>query len=185
MIISKSKPKELRSKLFKGAPPVIREIDINHDMAVLWAAHKKGAFNLPEVTQEEFRNEMNGLLGQFNFGWMIEDVNSKFSSGRGPVTMVVGVFNQWELEPKFFVFPWATLHNRLRCGVSFVQKSRYSKDIGIITIMADSKRYWSRVRKYFMAPEVPRDKGVLGYVGRIPDGNITEDRHIYYIRCRA
>lgn len=154
-------------------------------MGVLWAAHKGGAFSLPEMDQAQFVEAMKEFLSRFNIGWMIEDDNYKFGEKRGPVAIVLGVYNNWELEPQFFLFPWATGKNKLRCGVSFVQKARYSHDIGIVTIYDTGRRYWSKVRNYFMSPTTPKDKGVLGYVGRIPQGNVTKDRHIYFIRCRA
>lgn len=176
------KPKERRDRLFKTSRPNIRELTLvdqhgyTKDMAILWGAYKQGAFNLPDVSQEEFATIMADSIAEFQKKWMIEDNTSKFESGYGPVGMVYAVYNGWELIPSIELFSWASTRNKLRAAVSFLQMMRYDKTIGIVSVnsLKDSKNFFNHVSKY----------GVLKYVGKIPDGDERGDKYLYYIRGR-
>ena len=176
------KPKERRDRLFKSSRPNIRELSlVDHqgytkDMSILWGAYKQGSFKMPEVSQEEFADYMMSEINPYQKKWLIEDANAKYESGYGPVGMVCAAYNGWELEPHLEVFDWATKRNVLRLAVSFFQMMRYDKSIGIVNVysLKDSKNFFNHISKY----------GVLKYAAKIPDGDESGDRYIYYIRGR-
>ena len=175
------KPRELRERLFKSGRPHIRPLEVfnedgtyGRDMGVLWAAYKKGSFDLPEMEQGEFADYMIQTLSGYNVGWMVEDVNKKFSEGRGPVGIFAGAVNEWELEPHFDPFTWATKRNRLKAVVSFLQMMKHDREVGIVNVYSLNKdaEFYKRMKKY----------GVLYYVGKVPHGDIRGDRHIFFVR---
>lgn len=171
-------PKERRDRLFKSSRPNIREMSLmdnegyTKDMGILWGAYKMGSFG--ETTQEDFAHHMMSEVQPYAKKWLVEDFNAKYESGYGAVGMVCAVYNGWELEPRLEMFPWSTPRNTLRTAVSFLQMMRYNKDIGIVNIysLEDSKKFFHHVSKY----------GVLNYATKIPNGDASGDRYIYYVR---
>ena len=177
------KPKERRDRLFKTSRPNIRKIELfgedgfGRDMGVLWGAYKMGSFrDMPEMTQEQFAEYWVNVAAEYQKRWMIEDVNTKFSEGRGPIGVMMAVYNGWELEPHFEPFAWATPKNILKGVVGFLQMMRYDKDVGIVNVysLKDTKRFFKHVTNY----------GVLRYATEIPNGDIRGDRYIFYVRGR-
>lgn len=175
-------PKERRDRLFKSSRPNVRELDFSNakDMAVLWEAYKRDTFSsmLPdEMEKPEFINAMMQVLSGYNAGWMIEDKTPAFKDEAAPVGIMVAAANDWEMEPHFEPFPWATSRNRLRAVTAFLQKMRYDKDVGIVNVHAlnKDKRFFKHIAKNY---------GVLNYLGRIPHGDARGDRHIFYVRGR-
>lgn len=176
------KPKERRDRLFKSSRPNIREMSLvdqqgyTQDMSILWGAYKQGSFKIPEVSQEEFADYMMSEVNPYQKKWLIEDANTKYESGYGPVAMVCAAYNGWELEPHLEVFDWATKRNILRLAVSFFQMMRYDKSVGIVNVysLKKTKNLFNHIAKY----------GVLKYAAKIPDGDERGDRYIYYIRGR-
>ena len=176
------KPKERRDRLFKTSRPNIREMSLideqgyTKDMGILWGAYKQGSFDLPEVTQEEFATNMLNETTPYSKKWLIEDKNSQFGGGYGPVGMVCAFYNGWELEPHLEVFSWATKRNILRVAVSFFQMMRYDKEVGIVNVhsLKDTTGFFNHVEKY----------GVLKFAAKIPDGDKRGDKYVYYIRGR-
>lgn len=173
--------KQRRDRLFKTSRPNIREMSLvdqqgyTKDMGILWGAYKEGSFDLPEGSQEEFAQYMMQEVNPYDKKWMIEDSNA-FCGGYGPVGMMCGVYNGYELEPHFQAFSWATPRNILRAIVSFLQMMRYDKEIGVVNVhsLKESKRLFNHVCRY----------GVLTYATKIPHGDIRGDRYIYYVRGR-
>jgi len=176
------KPKERRDRLFKTSRPNIREMELvnqqryTKDMSILWGAYKRGSFDLPDISQEDFAEVMIGATGPYQKKWMIEDSNSKFSDGYGPIGMVCAAYDGWELTPSLEMFSWASPRNALRAAVSFFQMMRYDKGVGIVSInsLKDEKNFYNHVSRY----------GVLKYIAKIPNGDERGDRYMYYIRGR-
>lgn len=177
-------PKEHRDLLFKTGRPYIRPIElirddaVGKDMGVLWGAYKRDSFeDMPELAQAEFADFMLDLAANYTMGWIIEDKNSQFKDGFGPIGMVMAVYNGWELEPHFEPFSWASPRNILRATVSFFQMMRYDKSIGIVNVYSlnRDKRFFKHVTHY----------GVLRYLGCIPHGDVRGDRHIFFVRGRG
>lgn len=177
------KPKDARERLFKHSKPHIRPISIlredgnfGNDMGVLWAAYLKGSFkDLGELNQEDFTEKAIEFLKRFDFAWMCEDKNAKFSNGVGPVGLIVGRFNGWSLEPHWTPFSWATARNRLRTAVSFFQMARYEKGVGVLNVYSNEENlgFFNRLKKNY---------GVIYYIGKFPRGDYGEDRYIFYAR---
>ena len=177
------KPKERRDRLFKTSRPNIRKMTLvdqqgySPDMNILWGAYKLGSFEIEEgVEQDEFAELMTHEIQPYTKKWIVEDDNSKFNSGYGPIGMIVAVYNGWELEPHLEVFSWATKRNILRLTVSFFQMMRYDKEVGIVNVysLKETTGLFNHIQKY----------GVLKYAAKIPDGDVGGDRYIYYIRGR-
>lgn len=176
------KPKEYRDRLFRTGKPNIREAELwngenyGKDMAVLWATYKKGMFGDLDISQEDFSEYILDEAAQYPKRWVIEDKNSNFKDGYGPVGLLMAVYNGWEMEPHIEHFPWATTKNKLRSVVSFLQMMRYDKDVGIVNVYAvgKEKRFFKHITKY----------GVLNYAARIPHGDEKGDRHIFWVRGR-
>lgn len=175
------KPKQKRDRLFKSSRPNVRPLELfadngyGKDMAILWAAYKKDSFSdMPEMDQEEFGEFITDMVSGYNNGWIVEDSNSNFSDGSGAIALVLAAQNDWELEPHFEKFTWATPRNILRGAVSFLQMMRYSKDVGIVNLysLKKSKHLFDHLTEY----------GVARYVGRVPHGDFRGDRYIYYTR---
>lgn len=175
------KPKEKRDRLFKSSRPHVRPLELfdngkySKDLAILWAAYKKGSFpEMPEMDQSEFTEFILDIASQYSKGWMIEDNNSQYKDGHGAIGFMFAADNGWEVEPHFESFEWATPRNILRSVVSFLQMMRYSKDVGVVNIysLSDSKKFYDHLIGY----------GVTRYVGKVPHGDIRGDRYIYYTR---
>lgn len=171
-------PKQHRNRVFRSGKPVIRELKLDNfdDMKWLWAAYLKGSFNLPEaMTQEEFTNRLLDILSQFEIAWMIEDTNSHFSDGQGPIGWVAANYNGWKLAPHFEAFSWATPKNVLKANVAFLHKMQYNKDIGVIVVstLKDHQKFYKRLEKY-----LPR----LEFSGRIPKGTPKGDNYLFSMR---
>jgi len=177
------KPKEARDRLFRDSKPNIRPVSIinedgsmGKDMGILWAAYLKGTFqNLGKLTQEEFTEEAIKYFSRYQLAWIIEDRNRKFSSGYGPVGLVVGIFNGWALEPHWIPFSWASARNRLRTAIAYFQMMKYEKDVGVINVFSGEKdyRFFQRIGKKY---------GVIYYIGKFPRGDFGEDRYMFYGR---
>lgn len=171
-------PKERRDKLLKNRP-FIRPLQIydegnyHKDIAVLWAAHKTKPFYSfdPDLSQDRFASEIEKVSNEVNL-LLVEDNNTSFDTGRGPVCLIGVLDDSWKIEPRAEFFNWATKRNRLRVAVSFLQWVQY-KPIGVCVVKApqDSKRLFDHCHRY----------GVLFYVGKILGGCPDGDEYIYSI----
>lgn len=179
-----SKPKEFRDRLFKSGKPNVRRVDLlnddgyGKDMGVLWAAYKMGSFDsIPTgLSQEDFAHLILGFSYNFDLGWMIEDRNIKYSSGIGPVGIMLAKYDGWSLEPHFESFAWASKKNIFRAFVSYFQMMRYDKDVGVVNVysMNNDVAFFKHLKEY----------GVLNYVGRVPGGSRFGDKNVFYVRGR-
>jgi len=175
------KPKQKRDRLFKRGKPYIRPISImlddgyGKDMAILWASYKEKSFPVmsDDLSQEEFAEFILNITNDYNKGWIIEDKNSKFKDGYGPIGMMVAVYNGYELEPHYEPFSWSTSRNTLGAIVSFLQMMRYDKTVGIVNVYSlnENKSFFDKVTEY----------DVLKYATCIPKADMGKDRYIYYI----
>lgn len=175
-------PKEKRDRLLKNRP-LIRPLRIynnenniksyDRDIAILWTAHKKKAFKAIDenLSQERFASTMEQISNSTQL-FMIEDTNSSFEKGSGPVCIVGVTSDSWRAEPQAEFFTWATVRNKLRVTVSFLQWIQYKKiGVCLIRALSDSKRLLDHCRNY----------GVLFYVGKVVGGDPQGDEHIYSI----
>jgi hypothetical protein len=174
---------DARKRLFSKDRPTIRPLEIvtdsgefGRDMAVLWAAYRKGSFpNSQEMDQEAFTTHTLSYFTQFEFAWIVEDRNAKYSDQYGPVGMVAANYDGWTLEPHWIPFTWSTHRNRLRTLVVFMQWARYKKDLGLVLIKAEEKH-----KRAF--DHISERYGSINYIGEIPHGDIGRDLHLYYGR---
>jgi len=161
-----------RQKLFQISRPAIREAE-QDDLSWVWADRRLIGL---EVDREAFLMEMAEQLGPYAELYVIEDRNSRFSSGFGPVGMIAGKDLGAVYEPHATWFSWATSRNILRGMVAYLQKFRY-RPIGTMVIhsLDDSRGFFRRLKKYLP----------LSYVGKIPEGDPRGrgDDHIFYLRC--
>lgn len=172
-------PKAWRDRLFRKSAPFIRNIQVlnedgsfSDDLGILWAAYKQN--KQPEIDKEVFAKAVVQRLSAYRWNYLIEDTSKAFKSGRGPVCHVGLMTDGWKAVPAFEVFPWATVANRLRCAVSFLQTLKHSKDVGVGEVRTLNPEFPRKLRKY----------GVLFYVGRIPNGCPDGDEYLFSIKCK-
>jgi len=162
-----------RERLFAKGRPKIRDYE-PEDIKWLWAvARWSGGDVDPSVFSEAVEQTLNGADRHY----ILEDNNSEFESGHGPVGLVLATFDTWSLAPHVEWFPWASTRNKLRCTVGFFQKERYSRGTGCIKVytIGDVQKEWFKgLRRY-----VP-----IYYVGKIPNGRSNGDEHTFYLRGR-
>ena len=175
-----SKYSEARNRLFASSRPNIRPLDmteeVSRDLAILWAAYRKGSFKeMQELDQESFTEKVIRYLSGYEYAWMVDDVNSQYGEGKGPVGLMVARFNGWSLEPHFNPFSWITPRGNLRAVVSFLQMVRYEDGIGVAQIHSNSDdlNFFKHIQKRY---------GSAYYVGKIPGGDFGRDQHIFYSR---
>ena len=170
-----------KKEIFKESRPNVRPFipmdngEPSADMGILWAAYKKGSFNLPEMKEKEFLDLMFQALTQYHFAWLIEDENPGFRSGKGPVGFVGAKFDGWKANPDFEFFSWATQQNQLRSVISFLQMTKH-KQVGICVVSALEKN----IALFRAVPEyIPSFK----YVGVIPSGR-EGNEYLFSMRCK-
>ncbi len=172
-----------RDRLFSKDRPYIRPLKIydgdkyHTDIAILWAAYERNEYyDFPEdLTQESFADYIEEI-SQHKELLMAEDFNKGYKE-RGPVAFVMVDYpDYWRMMPHVIFFSWATPKNVLRSTVSFLQKVRYSRTIGVCIIhsLEQSKNLFDRCIKY----------GVLSYVGKMRRGDPRGDDFIYSVRGR-
>lgn len=119
------------------------------DMAIMWAAHKAGSFQLPDVPQEDFAQAILDTLVQYESAWIVEDDNSKYSSGRGPVAIILVKTDGFVIRPDVDYFKWASKRNVVRTTVAFFNWVRFSKDVSLCVFGStpESKPLYWRMRE--------------------------------------
>jgi len=109
-----------------------------------------GSFGYPEgLSQEELTARvLSGLNGLVTF--IVEDDNSKFRDGRGPVALVSMATDGYKFEPNVAIFKWATKRNILRGFVGFFQWAKNSRDIGMceLKVPTSKSRILMKMRDY-------------------------------------
>ena len=105
-------------------------------MGILWAAHQAGA--IPQIpldsSQEEFAEVVIGWLSKFQSAFIIEDMTTAFSSGHGPIALVVVANDGEVIKPFGIAFGWATVKNILRAIVGFLQYVKHSSEVALCVI---------------------------------------------------
>jgi len=163
--------------------PFIRPFQIydgdryHKDMGILWASHNQSPFYSvsPNGSQESFASEVEEIYHGTELV-LIEDFNSRYKSGKGPVA-VVGVHSDgWRFEPHAEFFFWATPRNVLRATVSFFQMLRNKKSVGVCIIksLLEDRNLFDKCCEY----------GVIHYVGRIENGDPRGDEYVYSVKGR-
>lgn len=140
-------PKERKSWLFKKSRPNVRPFVLmdgekySKDTGILWAAYQAGSFKISAgMTQEQFAEELKTTVENYSAIWIIDDDNALYSSGRGPVALVVSKVVDLIVEPEFMFFKWATCRNVLRATVAFLNMAKSSTKTGILLVRADAKK---------------------------------------------
>lgn len=144
-------------------------------MWVLWAAYDLGSFPaLPTGWKRaEFEKHAIATLARHSKCLVVEDDCKWFRDGRGPMCFI-GVLNfGWRIEPHVDWFKWATPRLRLRGAVAFLQKVRWSPEVGVCVMrsLAKDKDFFLHLRRY----------GVCFIVGDIPGGDPRGDETLFYV----
>ena len=171
-------PKERRERLLKNRPfirpfQIYDEWNYHKDVAILWAAHQMKPFYAidPSLSQERFASEIEGISKTTDL-LIVEDDNSSFEEGRGPVCLIGVSSDNWRAEPCAEFFAWSTKKNVLRVTVTFLQWVQYKKiGVCIVKSLEETKNLFDHCRLY----------GVLFYVGKIVGGDPRGDEYLYSI----
>jgi len=117
----------------------------------------------PGLGREEVDAEILSVLSKSDQNMFIEDKNSRFKSGRGPVGIVIIKLVGTVMTPSVVFFKWATAMNKLRSCVRFFVKMRHDRQVSAVVVKCydDSINLFHRVK----------DCGVILYVGKIAGGN--------------
>lgn len=178
------KPAERRKRLFKKSRPHLRPAVLmdgdqyGFDMGILWAAYRAGSFPLSEnrdMTSDEFARYIISHALAVNEMIIAEDDCPGFSSGRGPVAVIGVRTDGWAIEPHVDFFAWAKPRTILRVVVAFMQKVRYSKDVGVCVVKS-----LNETKNLFH--HAGRDYGVLRPAGMISGGSPRGDVYLYSAR---
>lgn len=162
-------PKERRDRILKNRPNLreLQLIEDDHygkDMGLLWAAYKKGSFNLPDgLEQSEFALAIQHQLSNYDKVWLVEDSNKAYSSGAGPVGIIGTTTTDLSIEAVGKPFAWATKRNVIRGQVAFLNMVKHSKKCGVLFMRADEKSY-----RLFKAMQT---YDLLFLVGRVAQGS--------------
>jgi hypothetical protein len=170
-----------RTTLFRNGKPTLRQFvshdgdELGPDMGILWAAYKRGSFDIKEMDERSFAEFTLASLSRYSTVWIMEDRNNGFRSGSGPVCVIGVNSNGWMITPKVFWFSWATKRNKLRCTVAFFQKTRYEKTVGVCEVRTeqDGLKLTQHAIKF-----VPS----LRYVGKIWFGTPNGDQFIFSVK---
>ena len=172
-MLTKSKPKENREKLFWKSRPNIRIAESDDLKWVKLSASLEG-----KTVDEAFEANILAALGQYQETMILEDENPRFGQKFGPVGIVAAFSTGHLYQPHVEWFAWATPRNKLRASVAFFQKFRY-RELGTVRVHAiePSLRFFKNLKKY-----VP-----LFYVGKVPGGDEwgRGDDFIFYMKCRG
>lgn len=163
-----------RDRLFRKDRPFIRPFE-EKDLGILWAAYKRGSFELPSgLDQTEFLETIAPYLRQWDSLFLIEDESGAYQSRRGAVGLVGVVTDGWTIEPHVEWFAWASSRNILRAAVAWFQKVRHDKHVGacLVRVKDRNEKFFTRLRKY----------GVLYYVGKVAGGYEGCDMVLYSVR---
>lgn len=170
-----------RKTLFRKSKPLLRvfvsheEGELGRDIGILWAAYKSGSFAFPQMDQYGFTDFILTSLDRYASVWIMEDTNSGFRSGMGPVCLICIHTNGWKILPEVYWFSWATRKNRLRCAVAFIQKTKYDKTVGCCEIRTAPEGLK-------LAQHLTKFIPTLRYVGKVWFGTPKGDQYIYSIK---
>jgi len=180
--VSTLSQKERRERLFRHGKPVVRTMELD-DMRYLWAAWQMS--DVEQMEQADFHYRISEWLLGYDMVNIIEDRNSGFGDGSGPVTLVYANFDGWNLVPHAEHFPWATKRNKLRANVAFFMAQRYSKNVGCTRVFVDdeNRAFFAALRKY--VPIYPGCKipgGRPGFRTNEKSERVANADHLFYVR---
>jgi hypothetical protein len=170
-----------RKTLFRKSKPVLRQFvthegqELSSDMGILWAAHKRESFPMPEMDERAFTDFVLQWLSGFGLVLMMEDENAGFRKGVGPVCLICVSSNGWMICPQVFWFSWATPRNKLRCSVAFVQKTKHDKTVGACEFRTEHLGVK-------LAQHICKFVPTWRYVGKIWFGTPSGDQFIFSIK---
>lgn len=142
-------------------------------MGWLWAAYQAGSFALPkELSQEDFVKEIEKCFSQYSQVWIVDDRNSNFKSGKGPIGLVLTMIIGLIIEPRFNFFKWASSRNKLRSTAAFLNMVKHSTKTGICLVRTDNENR--------NLPDHLKPYDLLYYLGRSGD-----NEYLYSMRGRA
>ena len=168
--------KERKALLFRKTRPHAREFVLmdgdkySKDTGILWAAYQSGSFKIaPDMSQEDFVQELQATVDQYQSMWLIDDDNASFSKGRGAVALVGSKVVDLIVEPEFMFFKWATCRNVLKCTVAFLNMVKSSSKTGILIVRTsnEKRQVADHMRKY----------DLLYFIGKS-----RENEYLYSIR---
>lgn len=116
---------------------------VDSDLKWLWAAYRKGAFEMEEgLTAEAFKEALVEYLAAFN---AIYTLLAKVSGEQRPIGLAACNDQGYRIEPYAIWFPWASPRNKLESALNFFNKIRVTrlavlfipqKDIGLFEHLA-------------------------------------------------
>lgn len=133
--------RERRERLLKRGEPFVRPLDLAKDAWVLWAAYDLKSFpSLPRGLKTEQLFELVGAWAKRHSQVLLIEANHKFyREKRGPIAMVTIDNFDWQIEPRFDFFFWATKRQRLAAAVAFLQMIRHTRKVGVCVVRVDEK----------------------------------------------
>lgn len=172
-------PKDLRERIFKKSKPQARVLEIfngdsySKDLGILWAAYKAGSFMMEEgLTQEAFVDQIEQILSAYQHVWLIDDDNTSFSSGRGPVALIGANTIDLIVEPRALFFKWATKRNILRASISYLNMLKHSSKTGIVLVRTEKTKR--------VLPDHLKKYDMLYYLGKQ-----NNNEYLYHVRGRG
>ena len=169
-------PKERRARLFADSKPIIRHAVLD-DAKWTWVSQELDNWGgvTEGIDRDNWMSYAMDRLAQYDQVLVIEDANSQFASGHGPVCIVSLMSNGWVVEPHSHWLAWATPRNKLRGTVEFLRLMRNSRAVGVVHLKcgADDAKWFKRISRRY---------NPLYLVGRIPHGQPSGDEYLFYLR---
>lgn len=140
--------RQRRERLYRQTNPRVRPFEFARDAWVLWAAYDLGSFpalKRDAKSEGRFKKpvEFYDYFAAFALGksqvLVVEEDHKYFSQKRGPVCLVSIDNYGWRVEPQFDFFYWASRRHRLAAAVSYLQMTRYSKEVGVCVLRVAEK----------------------------------------------
>lgn len=166
--------KSRRDRLLKHRPS-LRRCDLANlpDIGILWAEYWRGGFYLePGLDEDDFMAAVRAQLAAWDSLWFMDDRCAQYASGTGPVALVSIRTDGWRVEPHVHHFSWSSARQKLRTVVALLQLLRHDRNIGVVLVIADNKRFFDHVCGY----------GVLFPKGQLHNGLPTGLGHIYTVK---
>ena len=118
---------------------------IDDDLKFLWAAYRKGTFQLEEdLTQGMFKDALANHLAAFNAIYILL---ARVQDGQRPVGLVACHDQGYRLEPHVIWFPWASDRNKLESTLNFCNKIRVTRVMILFAPQKDTP-FFEHVSRY-------------------------------------
>lgn len=143
------------------------------DLSVLWAAYKAGSFHLEAgLPQEDFVENIEQSMKNYQHSWLVDDDSSAFASKRGPVALIGANTLGLIVEPTVVFFKWATRRNMIRVSVAYLNMIRHSKKTGVVIVRTEKSK--------MVLPDHLKRYDMLFFVGKA-----SESEYLYSVRGRG